>query len=203
MPAYASFSAAPSSKVVETHSHGDLCRFCRNPSERIIIACEPLATARIRAAHIREWLISPYWKNSRRPARLDNAPRRAIRDSRLRRHANGSAWVKDHIPSNGSFTARVFVIACNASPRKLTGRYHFRGLFVAPSPRPLTEIHDPSISNLRSCCAPAQYNKGASRAIRDPPARMALLLGRCRFVTASISPVWFSKIRFGACVQET
>ena len=47
------------------------------------------------------------------------------------------------------------------SPRKLTGRYRFRGLFVAPSPRPLTEIRDPSTSNLRSGCTQQHFQRGA------------------------------------------
>lgn len=73
------------------------------------------------AAHIREWLspASPLEDYSESLKSLPHdAPAEAIRDSRLRRHrANGFALVKDHIPPNGSFTARVFVTVCDIHDR--------------------------------------------------------------------------------------
>lgn len=47
------------------------------------------------------------------------------------------------------------------SPRKRSGRYRFHGLGVAPSPRPLSEIQDAQISNLRSGCAQQHCKRGA------------------------------------------
>ena len=102
--------------------------------------------------------------------------------------------VQDLIPPQRIFTCEVFVVAStrdlltselvvNRVRGSATGRVRFREL-CGPLTRPLLEVQDPDLEP-QTRCTPARCNNDVKRAIRDPRARVALLFGRCRFVTAS------------------
>ena len=123
----------------------------------------------------------------------------------MRRDANGSNWCKISFLPNGSSPARFSLLLRQATylqawlliefAEALLGGYASANC-VAPSLRPLLEVQDPDLEP-QTRCTPARCNNDVKRAIRDPRARVALLFGRCRFVTAPSSKIiQVSKIRF-------
>jgi hypothetical protein len=92
----------------EANSHGNLVVYVGPPWENYYRLRATRDSANSYCPTFASGSSAPHLKNSRRPTRLDNAPRGAIRDSRLRRHANGSAWVKDHISLERIFHCEGF-----------------------------------------------------------------------------------------------
>ena len=116
------------SNLVGANSHRRSLSLLSTPRENCF-ARKPLATVRVRAAHVREWLpCLPHPLEITAPTRelvkaRQNCPRRAIRDWHFARPniANGSARVKDpSLPQARSFTAsfQCSQFSCSFSPTK-------------------------------------------------------------------------------------